>query len=122
MVITHFKSPETHEKSSLNNRSNKAKLRRQRYEDTTLNKPCTVRAHPDTHQLIKKYAKTGKCDNCRALILKCKEIKATLDLQVKEPVRWNDELTRRDAILSTYVVIFTLTFVVIYEMAKRLTF
>lgn len=122
MVITHFRTSETHDNQSLNNCSNKAKLRRQRYENTTLNKPCTVRAHPDKHEFIKKYAKTGRCNNCQRLAQRHKDIMAKLAQQMTGPLKWSDEITHRDAILSAFVVIFTLTFVIIYEIAKRVTF
>lgn len=121
MDITQFRAEDITDTRSSNNHLNKAKLRRRRYEEATNNKPCTVRAHPDKHESIKKYAKTGRCNNCQELIQKRKDLNAKLDKQTKGPVKWSDELTHRDAVLSIYVVMFTMTFVLIYEVAKKIS-
>lgn len=43
------------------NKLSKAQLQRQRYEESTLNKPLRVRASPSKHSAIKKLAKSGQC-------------------------------------------------------------
>ena len=98
----------------------KAQLRRKRYEDSTLNKPVTLRAHPDFHESIKNYAKTGCCNNCQKLIKNGKALRLKFERQVSGQVKWSDKFTNRDAILSFYSVAFTVLILVCYGIATRI--
>lgn len=100
----------------------KTQLRRKRYEDSTMNRPVTLRAHPDLHESIKKYAKSGYCNNFQKLIRHGKALRLKLEHQVSGPVKWSDKFTNRDAILSFYAVVYTLVILVMYEIATIIRF
>ena len=97
----------------------KAQIRRKRYEDSTMNRPITLRAHPNLHESIKSYAKTGCCNNCQKLRKKGMALRLKLEHQVSGPVKWSDKFTTRDAILTSFTALFiAITFIFYYLVTQ----
>lgn len=98
-----------------------AKRKRQkRYEEKTLNKPCTVRAHPNKHNLIKKFAKTGHCNSCKENIDLTVRLKKIVIRQKNGPIKWTDQCTYRDAVLSSISASFVVVVFILYCVVNRI--
>lgn len=95
----------------------KAQLRRKRYEDKTTKKICTLRAHPDKHNLIKKFARTGECNKCENTYKQFKAARNRFQKQIKFP-NWSDEFTNRDMAISIYTAAFIAATYVVNEVVK----
>lgn len=98
----------------------KDQLRKKRYEDKTKKKVCTLRAHPDKHDLIKRFAKTGHCDKCQQVYEKYQAARSRLKKQVGIP-NWNDEFTSRDQMICLYTLAFSFFILLIIDIAKSIT-
>jgi hypothetical protein len=98
----------------------KAQLRRKRYEDKTTKKVCTLRAHPDKHNIIKRFAKTGKCNNCEKTHKMFQVARNKFQKQTNTP-KWNDIFTRRDAAISSYTIVFIVLIYIVNDIVKSLT-
>jgi phosphoribosylamine-glycine ligase len=98
----------------------KTQLRRKRYEDKTIKKVCTLRAHPDKHNTIKLFAKTGKCTNCEAVHKKFQAARNKFQNQIMTP-KWSDTFTRRDAIISIYTIVFIVLIYIVNDMLTNIT-
>lgn len=103
------------------NKHSKAKLRRKRYEDTTLNKPCTVRANPNKHDAIKLFAKYNHCNKCQHTIKNLQALQNGLYKQINGPVKWGDRFTNRDQIVCLFTLALTLTTLLAIDVAKSIT-
>lgn len=97
----------------------RAKRERQlRYEARTLNKPCSVRANPRRHDAIKNFAKTGKCNNCKEHLQKIALLNNTVCRQKNGPIKWDDQFTYRDAILSLISVSFVFVALILSDLVN----
>lgn len=101
---------------------NKTQLRRKRYEDTTLNKPCTIRANPNKHDTIKLFAKYGICNKCVIANKESQDFKARLKVQINGPIRWSDNFTNRDQTICIFTILCILIIYVLFDNAKYITF
>lgn len=95
------------------------RARQKRYEARTLNKPCTVRAHPHEHAAIKKYAKTGQCSTCQKHVKNFILLKNTVNRQRNGPIKWTDQFTYRDALMSLISVSVVFVALVINNLVNR---
>ncbi|MFV1922209.1 MAG: hypothetical protein ACMZ63_06375 [Methylotenera sp.] len=103
------------------NALSKTQQRRLRYEKNTLNKPCTVRANPDRHSKIKRFAKSGHCDKCQKHFKLFIKAKNQFQQQIDIP-KWSDEFTPRAAAISVYTVCFIITIYIVNDIVKNISF
>lgn len=107
--------------NNLDNSVIKAQLRRIRYEESTLNKPITVRAHPDRHEFLKIYAKTGKCSICSKTNKMLQKEINNFYRQVNFP-QWSDRFTTRDTVISLYTLFYVEIIYIVNDILKNITF
>lgn len=107
-------------KNHENISSNLTQLRKKRYEDKTSNKVCTVRAHLNKHDEIKKFAKTGQCNYCIEHKRNIAGLKNILNREKQGVLKWTDNFTKRDAVLTSISIIFTLLVIYIQNIVNSI--